>query len=85
MVLATEGLKFSSTALSATSGQITVAMANHDLFWHTFTVDALGVDLKVPVGGEQTVTFNAPPGTYTFYCAVPGHDLAGMRGTLVVR
>ena len=31
------------------------------------------------------VTFTAAPGTYTFYCAIPGHESIGMRGTLTVR
>jgi plastocyanin len=85
LVLAAEGLKFSPATLSGTSGQTTVRVANHDLFWHTFTIDALNVDLRVPVGADQTVTFTAPPGSYTFYCAIPGHESIGMRGTLTVR
>ena len=40
-------------------------------------------------GNGQTVdvTFRAPAdrGTYTYICTFPGHALAGMKGTLVVR
>ena len=25
----------------------------------------------MPVGGEKRISFNAPPGTYTFYCSFP--------------
>jgi plastocyanin len=72
-------------AAPVVAGQVTVALTNHDLFWHTFTIDSLGVNLKVPVGGRRQVTFSAKPGTYHFYCAIPGHRAAGMEGTLVVR
>jgi len=40
-------------------------------------------------GGGETVkvTFNAPkePGEYLYLCTFPGHYLAGMKGTLVVK
>jgi len=40
-------------------------------------------------GGGETVevTFNAPkePGEYLYICTFPGHYLAGMKGTLVVK
>jgi len=76
---------FSASTLTGSAGVVVVWFANRDLFWHTFTVDELGVDLKVPVGGARTVSFNAPPGTYSYYCGVPGHREAGMQGTLTVR
>jgi plastocyanin len=85
VVLETRNAAFSTNALVADGGQVTLRLANRDLFWHTFTIDALGVDLRVPVNGEQSVTFTAPPGTYAFYCAIPGHESIGMRGTLTVR
>ena len=45
----------------------------------------LGVDVKSPVGGERQISFDAEPGTYTFYCAIPGHETLGMIGTLTIR
>jgi uncharacterized cupredoxin-like copper-binding protein len=58
---------------------------NHDLFWHTFTSDELGVDLKVPMSASQQIQFTAGPGVYHFHCTIPGHDLLGMTGTLTVQ
>ena len=36
------------------------------------------------MGANQQVSFNAPPGAYRFYCNIPGHEAAGMHGTLIV-
>lgn len=77
-------LAFSESALTALPGEVTVLLANEDLFWHTFTIDELGVDLQVPVAAELAVTFDAPPGDYDFYCAIPGHLQAGMTGVLTI-
>ena len=66
------------------SGKVTLAVRNRDLFWHTFTIDALKVDVRAPVGRLRSVSFEARPGTYTYYCRIPGHATLGMRGTLTV-
>jgi plastocyanin len=75
---------FQPATLTAPSGQVTVSLTNHDLFWHSFTIDQPAVNLDVPVGGARRVTFTLPPGSYQFYCRVPGHRQAGMVGTLRV-
>ena len=75
---------FLQTTLNAQGGSISVAVANHDLFWHTFTIDALHVNVDVPIGANRRVTFDAGPGRYEFYCRVPGHRAAGMKGTFIV-
>jgi plastocyanin len=75
---------YSPTTLRVTSHQATLYVTNDDLFWHTVTIDKLGVDLTVPVGSHRRITISAPPGTYTFYCRIPGHAQAGMKGTLTV-
>jgi uncharacterized cupredoxin-like copper-binding protein len=31
------------------------------------------------------VTAKLKKGTYVFYCSVPGHEQAGMKGKLIVR
>jgi plastocyanin len=85
LLVESRNVAFDPTALTAPAGKVTVAMRNRDLFWHTFTVDALALDLRVPVGRLRAATIDARPGTYRFYCGIPGHATLGMRGTLTVR
>ena len=55
---------------------------------HAMSEDVHELDLHVaapPGGGSGTLEFTpTEPGEYEFYCTVPGHREAGMRGTLVV-
>lgn len=83
--LRTENMAFSATALTANAGEVTVVVDNQDLWWHTFTIKDLGVDLKLPSSSNRQISFPAAPGTYEYVCAIPGHDSLGMRGTLTVR
>jgi plastocyanin len=85
IVIAATNARFSATTLTADHGTVTVDFTNNDLFWHTFTVPALGVDIRTPVKGHGQVSFNAAAGSYEFYCAIPGHKSIGMRGTLVIQ
>ena len=70
--------------LEATEGDVAIRLTNLDAFDHDFTIDELGV--HEVFGAEETVetTFEAAPGTYTFYCSIPGHRESGMEGTLTV-
>lgn len=83
--LIVENMSYSGTAINAHPGAVTVSLENHDLFWHTFTIEQLGVDLKVPMQAREQVRFEAAPGVYTFHCTIPGHEMLGMHGTLTVR
>jgi plastocyanin len=85
LLVEARNVRFEPTTLTAGGGKVTVAVRNRDLFWHTFTVDRLNLDLKVPVGRLRTVTVDARPGSYRFYCRIPAHAAVGMRGTLVVQ
>jgi plastocyanin len=84
IVLSATNARYSATTLTAEHGTVTVDFTNNDLFWHTFTVPALGVDIRAPVKGRVQLSFNAPAGRYEFFCAIPGHKQIGMRGTLVI-
>ena len=74
---------FSPGTIKARAGTVKVFVANRDLFWHTFTIDTLHVDLGVPVGGSRHAQFTVPAGRYVYYCRVPGHTQAGMKGVLI--
>lgn len=51
---------------------------------HTFTIDQLGVDVRLQ-GSQEVVEFTpSQSGTFEYYCAVPGHWEGGMFGTLIV-
>jgi plastocyanin len=85
LVISATNARYSTTTLTADHGTVTVYFVNNDLFWHTFTITELGVDIRLPVKGNQRLSFRATPGTYEFFCAIPGHKSIGMRGTLVIR
>ena len=51
---------------------------------HNFSIDELGISVDIAPGSTEETVINAPPGTYEYYCNVPGHKEAGMVGTLIV-
>ena len=64
---------------------VTVTIINDGALQHDFAVDELGVHSDLLNSGETTtVTINAAPGTYEYFCTVTGHREAGMVGTLTV-
>jgi uncharacterized cupredoxin-like copper-binding protein len=83
-------LRFSAHRLKARHGTVTITMTNPrgDSFEHGIAIEGKGVRKRgrtVQPGGTSTVRATLKPGRYTFYCPVPGHRAAGMRGTLTVR
>ena len=79
-------LAFDPQQLSAAAGEIEVELDNVGAVEHDFVIEEAG-DTEVVVAGPgetATGTIELEPGTYTFYCSVPGHREAGMEGTLEV-
>jgi uncharacterized cupredoxin-like copper-binding protein/mono/diheme cytochrome c family protein len=63
---------------------VTFTLPNDGVTLHNFSIDELGIDVDIDPGATQEVVVNAPPGSYEYYCNVPGHKEAGMVGTLIV-
>ena len=61
---------------------VTVILPNEGVTPHNFAIDALGISVDIAPGTTEEVVINAPPGTYEFYCNVPGHKEAGMVVTV---
>jgi plastocyanin len=80
-------LSYNTKQLNAKAGQVSIDMANMSPIEHNVTI-AQGTTVlgETPtfVGGSKTLTVKLKPGTYTFFCSVPGHRQAGMEGTLTV-
>jgi plastocyanin len=80
-------LSFSTKQLSAKAGTVTITFTNKSSLEHNVTIaQGAAVLGATPTfgSGSRTLTLKLKPGTYTFYCSVPGHRQAGMEGTLAV-
>lgn len=83
-------LAYETTELSAKPGKITINFTNDAPVAHDVVIDdPNGKELArtdVITGDTATTEFTADkPGDYKFYCSVPGHEAAGMVGTLKVQ
>jgi uncharacterized cupredoxin-like copper-binding protein len=81
-------LRYTTRNLSAKAGAVTISFANMSPLPHNMTI-AQGTKVlgATPTfqGGTKTLNLNLKPGTYVFYCSVPGHRAAGMEGKLTVQ
>lgn len=86
-VTGTDGLAFDPEQLSAPAGPVTFELTSEATVRHTLAIE--GVNSNEPIveaeaGQTSSGTVTLAPGTYTFFCDVPGHRQAGMEGTLEV-
>ena len=81
-------LKFDKSTLEAKAGKVTLTMDNPSDIPHAVAIEGNGVDVdgKTVGKGEKSIaSADLKPGTYEFYCPVPGHEAAGMKGKLTVK
>jgi plastocyanin len=82
-------LAFDQTDVTAKAGAVTIDFDNQQALQHDVEVeDASGTELggtDLVSSGTASATVELQPGTYTFFCSVPGHREGGMEGTLTVK
>ncbi len=81
------GLRFDKKVVHAKAGRIEIVFSNPSSVPHNVRIESGENEL----GGTQVITkktakvfLTLKPGRYNFYCSVPGHEDAGMKGTLIV-
>ncbi len=83
-------LAYTKKTLTAKAGTVKIAFTNKSPLSHNLTIQK-GTNGSIvgatPTfqGATKVLSVKLAPGTYTFFCSVPGHRMAGMVGTLTVQ
>ena len=80
--------KFDTPDVTVT-GTVMLAVTNagptiHDLTIRDGAGKILGETADLKPSTSETLTVDLPAGAYTIFCAVPGHESLGIKGTLTV-
>ncbi len=82
-------LAYTTTEATAKAGKVTVDFNNPQGLTHDVAIeDEKGETVgktELIAGSQTSTTVDLKPGTYHYYCTVPGHREAGMEGTLTVK
>lgn len=82
-------LAYTSTSETAKAGKVTVEFKNPQSLTHDVAIENANSEevgaTELVADGSDTTTVDLEPGTYTYFCTVPGHREAGMEGTLTVK
>lgn len=90
-ISAVEGsdLAYEQKSVDAAAGKVTVNFTNPQAIPHDVDIeDSSGEDVgetELISEDSDSVEVDLKPGTYTFFCSVPGHREAGMEGTINVK
>jgi plastocyanin len=82
-------LAYTTKEATAKAGTVTIEFDNPAPIPHDVAIeDSSGTTIgktEVITESSDTTTVKLKPGTYNFFCTVPGHRQAGMEGTLTVK
>ncbi len=82
-------LSYDKKSLEAKAGKVSIDFTNMSPLGHNMTIESsagkiVGATPTIQ-GTSKALTLDLKPGTYKFFCSVPGHRMAGMEGTLTVK
>jgi plastocyanin len=78
------GLAFVNATAEAPAGQLKIDMPNKSGIDHNIAIKGKGQG-PIVKSGSSSFSASFTPGKYTYLCEVPGHEAAGMKGTLTVK
>jgi plastocyanin len=83
-------LAYVTKQATAKAGKVTIKMSNksgtqHNIALQVGTNGAIVGAGAIITNGVSSFVATLKPGTYTYFCQVPGHRQAGMLGTLTVK
>jgi uncharacterized cupredoxin-like copper-binding protein len=82
-------LAYTTKTATAKAGEVTIDFKNPQALTHDVAIeDSSGEEVgatELIASGSDSTTVNLKPGTYHFFCTVPGHREAGMEGVLTVK
>lgn len=81
-----QDIAYAGAPSQAPAGPIVVELINEGSIEHDVTIEERGDQVVTTASGGETTSgqVDLEPGTYTYYCSIPGHRAAGMEGTLTV-
>jgi uncharacterized cupredoxin-like copper-binding protein len=82
-------IAYTTDSATAKAGNVTVEFNNPQSLSHDVAIEDSGGEIvgktELIASGSDSTTVKLKPGTYHFFCTVPGHREAGMEGTLTVK
>jgi plastocyanin len=83
------GFAYTSKTAEWEAGKFTVEFNNPQSVTHDVAIEDSGGEVvgetELVAEGTSAAEVDLKPGTYKFFCTVPGHREAGMEGTLTVK
>ncbi|CAB4872983.1 unannotated protein [freshwater metagenome] len=78
-------LAYTQTTATATAGPVELRMPNKSGVPHNIEIEGASIATNIVKSGTASAKGTLKPGTFTYFCAVPGHRAGGMVGKLTVK